>query len=175
VEFSDGQKLNKEEIISACKEEAAEIYGDILDAESYCNCAIDIFSQDFGADELAKLGEEMGGPNSTAAFEEMLNGLSPESTNAIVACLQNSISNPDAKLSELSPEMYQYTIDGCVAEINRSGGLGEISGVEYCTCFFDKIKDDFTYAQLLEANENPDILPMDAVYECLGMDVPVEE
>lgn len=172
VEFEDGEKLNKQEIIDACKDEAIALYGEILDADAYCSCAIDIFSGEFGAEELASLGTQLNSGNSTAAFEEMLNGLSPEATTEIVGCLQNSLSDNDAKLSDLSPEMYQMTIDGCVAEINRSGGLGEVSGEEYCTCFFDKIKDDFTYAQLLEANENPEILPMDAVYECLGMDAP---
>lgn len=175
-EATEGESGNTESdddaVLQACIDEAAELYGDVLDAESYCGCAMDIFIEDMGMEKLAEMGMEIEGGNSTGAFEEMLNQLSPESTQAIVSCLSGSIKNPDAKLSELSPEMYQYTIDGCVAEVNRSGGLGEVSGEEYCTCFFDKIKDDFTYAELLEANTNPEILPMDVVYECLGMEMP---
>jgi hypothetical protein len=180
-EGTDGEEATESEtsgeedgdaILQACIDEAGDLYGDVLDAESYCGCAMDIFMDDMGMEKLADVGMEIQGGNSTGAFEQMLNELSEESKQAIVSCLSGSIKNPDAKLSELSPEMYQYTIDGCVAEVNRSGGLGEISGEEYCTCFFDKIKDDFTYAELLEANTNPDILPMDVVYECLGMEMP---
>ncbi len=171
VEFADGETMEKDAILEACIEEASGLYGDVLDGASYCDCALATLSEEFGAEELASLGMEMQGGNSVGAFEEMLSQLGPESTTAIVGCLSNSLSDPEAKLSDLSPELYQYTIDGCVAEINNQGGLGEIDADEYCTCFFDKIKDEMTYAELLSASENPDVIPMDVVFECMGMDM----